>query len=144
MKHTPKPLVEEHYHIESLINAQEKRSEDRQRFKDIEKARNDRQSIIDDAKMVVATDFHCSKCDEDFKMNAVLQVEIDWTNAKQSIAFYKGKHKKCGTWSMRLLTDKARDGFWMKSRAVRNEQGKYHNDLLQPYETGFNMLYGKR
>lgn len=141
--YAPKPLVEEHYHIQELIEAQEKRSDERQYFRDKERNREERQKQIDNAKMVVATDFHCWRCSQDFKQNAVLNVELDWSNPTQYIAFYKGKHRKCGNWCIRLVTDKHQDGFWMRSKAVKREQGEHFADLLQPYETGFNLLYGK-
>lgn len=139
----PKPLIEEHYHIDELIRTQEKRSNERTYYREKQKALEDRQSLIDGSMMVVATGFHCIRCHEDFKQGSVLQVEIDWSNIRQNIAFYRGKHKTCGRWAMRCVTDKARDGYWQRSRAVALERGKYHNDILQPFETGFNLVWGK-
>ncbi len=143
LKHTPKPLVEEHYHIDMLIDNQSKRSEDRQRFKDLERTRSENDKMIADAKPVANLDFFCDHCRQDFKSNAVIHIEIDWNKSNEQIAFYRAKHRRCGQWSIRHWTDKPRDGFFMKSPAMRREQGKYHADLLQPYELGFNMLYGK-
>lgn len=140
---SPKPLIEEHYHIRELIEAQEKRSEDRTYHREKAKNAEERSKLIDDAKKVELIDFHCTRCKIDFRMFAVKQVEIDWSCSTQSIAYYKGKHKKCGDWSIRLITDKQHDGYWLRSRAVRIDQGKHHNDLIQPHETGFNLLYGK-
>lgn len=140
----PVPLIEEHYHIKELIDRQQKRSDDRTYHREKAKEAEERQKIIDDSQMVVATDFHCDHCNKDFKAMAVLQVEIDWTNERQSIAFYKSKHRACGRWAIRLVTDKQRDGFYIKSRAMRIQQGIYHNDILQPFENGYNLLYGKR
>ncbi len=139
----PKPLVEEHYHIQELIDAQEKRADEREYFRTKAKNAEERKKLIEDARMVVATDFHCDHCNLDFKQMAVLQVELDWSNLSQSIAFYKGKHRKCGNWCIRLVTDKQRDGFWSRSRAVAVDRGVHHNDLIQPHESGFNLLYGK-
>jgi hypothetical protein len=144
MKYTgPKPLVEEHYHIEELIAAQEKRADDREYHRTKEKNAAERQKTIDDARMQVATDFYCSQCGVDYKVNAVLQVEVDWSCPGQCIAFYKGKHRECGSWAIRLITDKQRDGYFARSRLVRIDQGMHHNDLIQPHEEGFNLLYGK-
>lgn len=137
-------MIEEHYHIDELIDAQQKRSDDRTYHRERVKALEERSKIIDDAQMVISTDFHCIKCRKDFKANAVLQVEQDWSKPSQMIAFYKSKHRECGAWAIRNLTDKHQDGFWQRSRNARAEQGKYHNDLIQPFEIGFNMLYGKR
>lgn len=139
----PRPLIEEHYHIQDLIERQERRTEDRVYHQERIKSAEERQKLIDDSKMVTATDFHCEKCKVDFSQGAVLQVELDWSNLSQSIAFYKAKHRQCGNWCIRLVTDKHKDPFWQRSRRVLQERGKYHNDLIQPHETGFNLLYGK-
>lgn len=138
------PNIENHHHIKSLIDGQKKRSDDRDYHRNRSKNLEERQSTIEKSLMFVATDFHCSKCSEDFKAMAVLEVETDWSNVNQSIAFYRSKHKACGTRSIRLVTDKQKDGFFIKSRAIRLEQGKYHNALLQPFESGYNLLYGKK
>lgn len=143
MKHAPKPIIEEHYHIQELIDAQEVRSADRQLHKDRIRSLEERESLIGDSKMVVFTDFYCSTCNTDFKQNSYLQVEQDWSCPTQNIAFYKGKHKRCGSWSIRLVTDKVRDGFFIRSRIARRDQGEHFADLIQPFETGFNLLYGK-
>lgn len=139
----PKPLIEEHYHIEHLIDMQERRAEDRQFHKDRLKALEERNELIGDAKVIVHTDFHCSRCRKDFASIAHLQVEQDWSNLSQNIAFYKAKHRECGNWCIRLVTDKPSDAFWYRSIRVALERGVYHNDALQPHETGFNLLYGK-
>lgn len=144
LRNTPKPLIEEHYHIDMLIENQSKRSDDRQRFKDLERAREENDKMIADAKPVANLDFICEHCGIEFKSNAVIHIEIDWNEPAKQIAFYRAKHRRCGRWCLRYWTDKPRDPYFMKSRLMRREQGKFHNDLLQPYELGFNMLYGKR
>ena len=144
LRHQPKPLVEEHYHIDELIDAQQKRSDDRTYHRERVKNSEERQKLIEDAQMVVSSDFFCLKCRKEFKANAVLEVEIDWSKPSQSIAFYRSKHKPCGSWAIRHLTDKHLDGFWRRSKTAMLEQGKYHNDLIQPFQIGYNMLYGKR
>ncbi len=143
LKHQPKPLVEEHYHIDMLIENQTKRSEDRQRFKDLDRERAENEKMIVDAKAVALLDFFCDHCRQDFRSNAVLHIELDWNKPNEQIAFYRGKHRKCGRWSVRHWTDKAQDGFFMKSRSVAIDRGKHFEDLLQPYQIGFNTLYGK-
>lgn len=143
LRHTPKPLVEEHYHITDLINAQEKRVQDRnyhrQRVKDLE----ERESVLSDSKPFALTDFYCDRCGKDFKAQAFRQIEKDWTNSKQSVAFYKTKCFQ-GHWCIRLITDKYKDAFWQKSKVVALDRGKGYADSLQPFETGFNLLYGKK
>ena len=142
-EHTPRPLVEEHYHIRELIEVQSKRSSDRSMFRDRAKLAAEREDLIVDSKPFTLTDFWCEACKEDFKAQSIKEVEIDWTNTTQRIAFYRTKHL-CGKWCMRLITDRNRDAFWFKSRAVRVDQALHYNDTLQPYQTGFNLLYGKK
>lgn len=140
---TPHPLVEDHYHIQDLINAQEKRHADRLYHRNRVKDLDDRDSLIADSKLMTVTDFYCDRCGKDFKTQAVRQIETDWTNSKQKVAYYK---TKCfvGHWCIRLITDRHRDSFWSKSKFVVLDRGKGHNDALQPFETGFNLLYGKK
>lgn len=144
LRNVPKPTVEEHYHIRQLIERQEKRTADRNDYREREKARLERMSELRDAKPVTITDFYCGTCRKDFKSHAVLHVEHDWTCAGQLLAFYKAKCRTCATWSMRLVLDKYRDVFYYRSRAVKLDQGKHYADTVQPHETGFNLLYGKK
>lgn len=141
-KHEPKPLIEHHYHIQDLIDMQEKRTQDRIYHREKEKEREDRESTLADSKPVQVTDFWCSVCKEDFKSVSQRQIEDDWSKDGQRIAFYK---TKCfhGHWCIRLITDKFADGYWTRSRRVAQDRGKHHNDTIQPFEEGFNLLYGK-
>ncbi len=141
-EHTPRPLTESHYHIRELIEIQEKRAADRTSHRDRAKALEERNDIIKDAKHKVLTEWWCDVCKEDFKGEAFKEVEVDWSNPSQFIAFYKTKHW-CGRWCIRLITDRHKDAYWFKSRAVHKDQGEHYEDTLQPYQTGFNMLYKK-
>ncbi len=142
LKHTPKPLIEEHYHLEELINAQEKRTEDRIYHRNRIKELEDRDDLIKDSKPVTITDFYCDKCAKDFKAQAVRIIELDWTNTKQKVAYYKTKCYN-GHWTIRLITDKHKDGFFLKSRLSRLDQGNHTQDIIQPFETNYNLVYGK-
>lgn len=141
--HEPRPNIESHYHIRELIEAQRKRSDDRTDYRNREKAREERDSLIKDNKIKELVEFYCSDCDEDFKGEAIKQIEVDWTNDTQNIAFYKTKCF-CGKWCVRLITDRYRDAYWFKSKNVARDRGKHYGDTLQPFETGFNLLYGKK
>lgn len=143
MKHQPKPDIEQHFHIEELINRQEKRSADKVYHQNRIKTLEERESLIKDNKVLTLTDFWCDNCKVDFKSQAIKQVEVDWTNTTQTIAFYKTKCF-CGKWCMRLITDRHRDAFWFKSTNIARDRGVHYADTLQPFETGFNLLYGKQ
>ena len=138
----PHPLIEDHYHIQELITRQEKRVKDRNyhrnRIKDLE----ERDEEIKKASNLIIHNFWCDKCKKDFKATAIKQVEEDW-NANQRIAFYK---TKCfnGHWCMRLITDKLKDGFIVKSRLLALDRGNHFNDIVQSYEENYNLLYGKK
>lgn len=140
--HSPKPLVETHYHIQSLIDAQQKRVDDRQYFKDKAKLEAERNDLIKDAQVFVVTDFYCYKCKEDFKSMSIKEIEIDWSCPIQNIAFYRTKCSK-GHWNVRYITDKLKDSFWMNSKQVARDRGKHFAEILQPFESGYNLLYNK-
>lgn len=139
----PKPLIEEHYHIQALIEGQQKRVDDREDYRNRQKEGKDRLDSIKDAQLVAVTDFYCSKCREDFKSMSIKEVEIDWTCPSQNIAFYRSKCDE-GHWCIRYITDKISDPFWMSSQAIARDRGKHFKDIVQPFETGYNLLYGKK
>lgn len=142
MNYGPKPLVEDHYHIQELIDAQEKRIYDRTTYRDRDKLNAEREDMIKEAQLVVVTDFWCQKCRKDFKSMSIKESYIDWTNSTQRIAFYRSKCDK-GHWCIRLITDRQRDGFWVRSKLCALDKGNHQLDLVQPHETGYYMLYGK-
>lgn len=143
MKHSPKPLIEEHWHIQELIAGQKRRTEEREYARNQSKAKASRQDDINQADMLVIKDFWCKTCQADFIAMSVKEMEQDWTNPAQNIAMYKTKHRDCGTWCMRYVTDKLDDPFWARSKAVARDRGKHSLDLLQPSENNYNLMWGK-
>ena len=141
--YSPRPNIEQHYHIRELIERQDKRSNDRIYHQERQATKDEREKLIADNKVKELVDFHCSDCKTDFKGEAIKQVEVDWSNETQNIAFYKTKCF-CGKWCIRHITDRFRDAYWFKSRNVALDRGRHHNDILQPFETGYNLLYGKK
>ncbi len=141
-KQTPHPLVEDHHHIQGLIAGQARRTEDRERYRNVKKDAAEREDDIARAKRFDSLDFWCGKCKEDFRAVAELQVERDWSLDRRN-AFYRAKCGK-GHWCGRLVTDRHMDGFFISSRLVNLDRGNHFADILQPFETGFNMVYGKQ
>ena len=93
--------------------------------------------------MELVTEKQKNEIEKFLKRNKTIrQEEIDWNNQEQTIAFYKTKCF-CGKWCIRLVTDKLADGYWQRSRFVALDRGNHHSDLIQPFEEGFNLLYGK-
>lgn len=135
---TPRPEVERHYHIRELIERQEKRSEERARINEIEKRRDQNLKDIAGFKDIELLDFWCDRCKVDFIGRAKKQID-SW----EPIAYYKIKHM-CGQWSLRRITDRLRDLYFFKSKKVALDRGKATVDVLQPFESGYNMVYGKK
>lgn len=135
---TPHPLVEDHYHIRELIEGQQKRSADRTYHQEVEKRRDQNLKDIKEFKDVELLDFWCDRCKVDFVARAKKQID-SW----EPIAYYKIKHT-CGWWTLRRITDRLNDLYWFKSRKVASDRGKATVDVLQPFESGYNMVYGKK
>lgn len=142
LKYVPKPLIEEHYHIRELIERQEVRTADRTRHREKEKALAERNEEIGKAPMAKMEAFYCQECGEDFVHAALKQVEEDMDHHGLLHAFYRAKCRK-GHWVSRLITDKHRDPYWARSKAVARDKAIHSQDLLQPFEEGFQLLYGK-
>lgn len=134
----PHPVVEDHYHIQDLINGQEKRSQDRTYHQEIAKKRDQDLKDIAGFKDIEQLDFWCRKCKKDFVGRAKKQID-GWEN----IAYYKIKHT-CGTWAMRRITDRMFDEYFYKSVKVARDRYFGELDMIQPWQTGFNTLYGKK
>lgn len=140
---TPRPQIEEHYHIRELIERQEKRAADRNDYREREKQNAERSHLIKDTVRMTLTDFWCEQCKKDFRAQAVRLDEIDWNNTAQLISFYKTKHW-CGAWCVRLVTDKEKDGFWIRSRRMALDQGNHFADTIQPFQTNYELLYSNK
>lgn len=140
--YSPHAHYENHYHIRELFEQQDKRVGDRQYHKDRIKNLEDRDDLINKAEFFITTDFWCARCKVDFKSQAVKQVEESWSDSTQRIAFYKTKCFK-GHWVIKLITDRYKDPYWFRSRNVARDRGAFHNDTVQSFETGYNLLYGK-
>lgn len=86
--------------------------------------------------------FLCRKCNKDYSPKRIVKVEQQDWNTNGVFRFWRSKH--CGVWNVRLITDKLRDSFFIKSPSVIRDRRINRLDLLQPQETGFNMLYGRK
>ena len=142
-EHTPRPEIENHFHIRELIEGQERRTEDRVYHQNRLKGLEERNKDIKDAKGKETKAFWCDTCKLDFLAEAIKEVEVDWSNPTQNVAFYRTKCFK-GHWCSRLITDTHKDSYWMKSRRVAADRGTYSLDTLQPHESNYELLYSKK
>jgi len=137
-EHTPRPLIEEHFHIRELIESQERRANDRGRHNEIEKQRDLNLKDINAVKDIENLDWWCKRCDKEF-VSLGKKVIDRW----KPIAYYVTKHE-CGNWAVRYITDRSLDPYWFKSKKVARDRFESHYDAIQPFESGYNMIYGKR
>ncbi len=141
--HGPKPLVEEHYHIQELIDAQDKRAKDRTYHQDRKKSLEEREVEIRKAEHKATLMFYCKTCKRDFIGEAFKHIEEDWTNKGQHFATYKTKCFK-GHWVNRFVVDKMKDPYFMASPFIARQRVLHHGDLLQSFETGYQLMHGKK
>lgn len=130
----------EHDDIARLRRRLEKIWEQRDTFEQRELIKHEH-DVDDD---IPAHIYYCTKCKKEYSMNRAFKVsEIDWI--RDSIfRYWRTKHKQCGTWNKRFITDKAKDPFWRLSPTIKQDRSKHYKDMIQPSETGFSMLYGSK
>ena len=137
-ENTPRPEIEHHFHIRDLIEGQEKRTADVDYHRSRIKGNEERDKEITLAKVVEIKDFWCNECEEDFTTVGMKHID-SWT----PIAYYKTKHE-CGNWCMRHITDKHKDVYWFESMKVAKDKASHSVDMLQPHESNFQLMYGKK
>jgi len=140
-EHEPRPDVEYHHHIRDLIEQQDRRAKDRQLARDHEAVRAEREKELASTKPRETLPFWCRKCGRDFAAETIREVERDWEDPSSRIAFYRTKCP-AGHWCIRLAVDKWRDPYFRLSRKCRRDTGEHAADIIQPHETGFQLLYG--
>jgi len=69
--------------------------------------------------------------------------ERDWGNPDETVSFYRTKcplNHRC----IRLALDKYKDSYFELSRKVAADRGKHAVDILQPFESGYEMMYSHK
>lgn len=142
-EHTPRPLVEDHHHIRELIEGQERIAADRQWHRDNESANQDRAKELASLERRQVMPFWCRLCARELHAETILEVERGWENPDVPVAFYRTKCE-AGHWCIRHGLDKGRDPYFERSRSVARDRGEHAADVLQPWESGYDMLYGRK
>ncbi len=127
----------EHPDIVKLENRLNKVWEQR----DTESQRNELKKEYDVDEEIPAQIFYCKQCKKDYFPRRIVKVEQNDWNTGGTFRFWRSKH--CGVWNVRLITQKIKDKFFIKSPSVCRDRRLHANDLLQPFQTGFDMLYKK-
>lgn len=125
----------EHPDVLRLENKLNKIWEDR----DIEAQREVLKKQLDVDENIPASMFYCRVCKKDYFPKRIVKVEQQDWNTHGIFRFWRSKH--CSTWNTRLITQKMNDKFFIKSPSVCRDRRLNKEALLQPGETGFDMLY---
>ena len=88
--------------------------------------------------------FYCTECEHDYVPRKVTKIESDDWNLNEPFRFWRSVHDNCQTPNIRLITDKVKDKFFIHSETIKRDRRLHKLDMLQPQETGFNMLYGNK
>jgi len=110
--------------------------------RDNEKARELLKNELDVDDDLAPVLFWCKKCGKDYYPKRVVKViSRDW-NTNGVFRYWRSKH--CGVMNTRLISQKTKDKFFIKSPSVCRDRRINAMDMLQPQETGYNMLYGHK
>lgn len=110
-------------------------------YRDIESQREFLKKELDVNEEIPASIFYCSKCKKDYFPMRVVKVEQNDWNTGGTFRFWRSKH--CDTWNVRLISQKIKDKFFIKSPFICRDRRLNALALIQPQQTGFEMLYKK-
>lgn len=122
----------------SLRNKIELKQEDRERFVELQKWLFARRDEILAAPPYTDTAFWCDYCERDFEGKGHKEVRVPVGSVW--LAYYVGICP-CGKHSLRYITDKLKDPYFYKSLTVRVQQRLFPDEMLQPWQPRFKLLY---
>jgi hypothetical protein len=134
--------MSEHYQVKDLISRLDERAQFREIQKMRDKERNERNETIKASDQFIQN-YWCEDDKIEYGAYSVKVIESDWTNSSQKISYFASKCPKCKRTLKRLITDKWRDSYYKLSFKVKRDRIDNYRDLLQPHQSGFNMLYNK-
>lgn len=97
-----------------------------------------RRDDILQAPMFIKSDFWCDRCKRDFDATGHKEVRVPPKGVW--FGYYVGICPE-GHHALRYITDKLLDPFFYKSVRVKVQQGKYADEMLQPWQPRFRQLY---
>lgn len=109
--------------------------------RDLDAQRLELKNELEVNEEIPAQIFYCKQCKQDYFPQRIVKVETQDWNTMGTFRYWRSKH--CGVWNKRLITQKIKDLFFIKSPSVIRDRRRYKLDMLQPQETGFDMLYHK-
>lgn len=111
--------------------------------RDTEERREAAKRELDVDEYVPAVIYFCTDCNKEYVRNRAFKVEEDDWITGGKFRYWKTKHT-CGKWCIRYISQKTKDPFFRLSPSLKIDRSKHYKDLLQPSQTGFSMLYGKK
>ena len=135
--------VDEDPHIKALKDRTSRRSEEREKYRDAKKLEGEREGIIADTPQEIIKDYWCRKCEKDLVIVSQKCIESDWTNSGQRIAYYAGQCP-CGAILKRRISDSFSDPYHLESEKIKKQRIEHYKDIIQPHESGYQMLYGNK
>ncbi len=96
---------------------------------------------ISEAPMRIDGAFWCDYCELDFEGTGFKEVRRPPVGV--FFAYYVA-FCPCGQKAMRYITDKLTDPYYYKSKAVKMQQAQHPDDMLQPWEPRFRLVYPKQ
>lgn len=137
--------MEDHDDFKRLDKIYQERFEERDREKTKEGYQKENELEVNDGIKTPLSDYYCKKCKKDYEdYRTTYLVQNDWERVGKKVSFWKSKHKPCGTWNIRYITDKLHDPYWTQSPKMKKDRGNYYRDMLQPSDSGFDMLYANK
>lgn len=107
--------------------------------RDLEAQRAELKKELDVNEEIPASIFYCKECKKDYFPQRIVKVEQNDWDTGGTFRFWRSKH--CSTWNVRLISQKIHDKFFIKSPSIIRDRRRFANDLLQPFQTGYDMLY---
>lgn len=127
---------------QNLVDVIEENAQRREQEKQKQRLEIMNENEIKEGLQIPITDFWCDECEvdySDYRLTPI--VESDWVKKEYCVAYWKSRHNECGTWNRRYITDKKFDPYWVRSKKMKKDRGNYYRDMLQPNQSGFDMLY---
>lgn len=124
--------------MESLATSLKVKQEARERFMALQKWLFERRDAILKSPTYVQTEFWCNHCAKDFDATGHKEVRVPPKGVW--FAYYVGICPK-GHHALRYITDVLTDPYFYKSVRIKIQQGRYADEMLQPWQPRFKQIY---
>ena len=144
--------------IETLTKFVQRKQEERERYEQQAKKRDERAREISDAKQIALMEFWCS-VHGDFSVLSHKEVLHDYSTIPTTLLarytpiptaiakFYNHRRRSVSFGKpckrvYRYITDKHLDPYYRDSEMIQRQRVDFERDLIQPWDPRFKLLYG--